>query len=264
MDWTPRSQRSGIRNYDGPYIGVPDHLRPHLTAWIIESLYDTWAPKDGAQQIAMRLRINVDLRFGIPPQLVAESSSDDNLMLDVAEGVLKLMPAKGATLEDLLSRSGSSYAVVGDQIVDRVNSDMQNSFDSASSVEDEASENLREAWAKAYGRAVDPSDAWDHAIKTVECILRPTVLPADDGATLGRIIGILGSQSIRWKCVFPGADKSGDISNLVGLLRLIWPNPDRHGPTVRKPTLDESRAVVTLVTSIVQWHRQGSILELRS
>ena len=39
---------------------------------------------------------------------------------------------------------------------------------------------------------------------------------------------------------------------LVGKLRLIYPNPDRHlGPDHRVPTIEEARAVVHLAVMIV-------------
>jgi hypothetical protein len=40
------------------------------------------------------------------------------------------------------------------------------------------------------------------------------------------------------------------------MLRLLWPNPDRHGGTnSRQPSLDEAQAVVHLAVTIVQWAR---------
>jgi hypothetical protein len=47
------------------------------------------------------------------------------------------------------------------------------------------------------------------------------------------------------------------------MIRLIWPNPDRHGnPNVRRePTLQEARAVVNLAVTLVQWGRDSLMVK---
>lgn len=49
------------------------------------------------------------------------------------------------------------------------------------------------------------------------------------------------------------------------MLRLMWPNHDRHGGTTpkRTPSEQEARAVVTLAAAIVQWHREGWVVQRR-
>jgi hypothetical protein len=115
------------------------------------------------------------------------------------------------------------------------------------------------------GRNGDPSDAWDHAIKAMEDVLVPVVLPNQQNATLGSVLGHLRSQGNLWKMVLPGKDQSHDVAPLVGMLDVIWPNVDRHPgvPTTRSPTTEEARAVVTLAATIVQWHRDGWVLQRR-
>jgi hypothetical protein len=45
-----------------------------------------------------------------------------------------------------------------------------------------------------------------------------------------------------------------------GMLRLMWPNPDRHGGAERRvPELGETAGVVHLAVAIVQWARDGLI-----
>jgi hypothetical protein len=62
-------------------------------------------------------------------------------------------------------------------------------FDSATAEADPASAELNEARIRAYGRRdEDASDAWDHAIKAVEAILIPIVVPEISRRTLGRVI----------------------------------------------------------------------------
>jgi len=55
----------------------------------------------------------------------------------------------------------------------------------------------------------------------------------------------------------PGAD-------LKVLLRLIWPNHDRHGGgATRIPSLREARAVVQVAVTIVQWYRDDWVVQRR-
>jgi hypothetical protein len=50
----------------------------------------------------------------------------------------------------------------------------------------------------------------------------------------------------------------GDSSNLVAMLELLWPNPDRHaGANTKPPTLDEAQCVVVLAVTLVQWAKLG-------
>lgn len=266
MVWTPRSQRIGSRNYDGPFEGVPDHLRPQLIDWLSTSIRNERESDAVTKILALRLHIELDFRYGLLGQLELAGASDDDLLLDITEGVMLLTSdgdLNARRLKHLLEISGSKYTVMDRLIVDAVGPEMQETYDGATATEDEASANVQEAWSKAFGRSPDPSDAWDHAIKAVECVLQPIVEPANSKSTLGSVIGILSTQGSRWRGIFPGVNKDGAVENMVAMLRLLWPNPDRHGSNSRKPTLEESRAVVTLAASIVQWHREGKLLEPR-
>jgi hypothetical protein len=142
---------------------------------------------------------------------------------------------------------------------------MQATLDAAVSVADDISTELREAWTNAFGRNTDPSDAWDHAIKAMENLLIPIVLPNQQNATLGSVLRHLRSQGHLWTMVLPGKNDYNDIGPLVGMLEGIWPNVDRHGGTgpTRPPTEQEARAVVTLAATIVQWHREGWVVQKR-
>jgi hypothetical protein len=71
-------------------------------------------------------------------------------------------------------------------------------FEMAASPEDTASDELAVAWTKAYGRDPDLSDAWDHAIKAVEAVLIPIVVPTQAGAHIGHVIGQLDRQGEQW------------------------------------------------------------------
>jgi hypothetical protein len=64
-----------------------------------------------------------------------------------------------------------------------VTDETQATYEAAIAAADEAASELREAWANAFGRNGDPSDAWDHAIKAVEDVLIPEMMPNNTKAT---------------------------------------------------------------------------------
>ncbi len=127
---------------------------------------------------------------------------------------------------------------------------------------DQASAELVEAWAKAYGLAPDPSDAWDHAIKAVEAVLIPIVVPAKAKATLGDVLGALKANPKGWTFVLATSSSSlSNVETVEGLLRMMWPNPDRHGggTLTRAPSLTEAEAVVQIAVTVVTWGRGGGL-----
>ena len=70
-------------------------------------------------------------------------------------------------------------------------------------------------------------------------MLIPVVVPNMDRPTLGNVLGQLSNQPQLWKIGVPGPNDDYGIEPLVGMLRLLWPNPDRHGYPAkgRTPTL---------------------------
>lgn len=274
MSWTPRSQRLGLREMDGPYDGVPAHLEGPLLDWLLKNVFEPgrgW--QDGfMKSLSIRLRINQPA--GAEGQIlyrsiVAEARRDEDAFLDIVEGVLVTRRDNGTSakeLRNLLAIGGSSLTVAtsNDQLIEVVEATAASVASRAMAIPDETTDELKQAWNHAYGRSPDASDAWDHAIKSLESVLIPIVEPSNSRATLGSVIGVLNNAPHKWKAIFPGPDLSGDVANLVSALRLAWPNPDRHGAgNKRPPTLDEARAVVGLAAAVVQAHRQGWVIRAR-
>ncbi|WP_353952208.1 hypothetical protein V6K52_01830 [Knoellia sp. S7-12] len=250
---------------------MPAHLAPQLSEWLTETLEGTSDPDGAAKYLALRLHIELDTYYPPIGQVVGACLDDEELFLDCVEGALRFQQRMGTasqparSLDALLKLSGSKYKLSDNSqhLVDAVEPTVEATRAAATSVTDEATEELSEAWAKAYGRSPDPSDAWDHAIKAVEVMLRPVVEPHNNKATLGSMIAVLNNSPSKWVCVFPGGNDDNAVENLIATLRLIWPNTDRHGGGGRAPTLQEARAVVTLSATIVQWHREGTVLSKR-
>jgi hypothetical protein len=201
---------------------------------------------------------------------MVEATQDDEFFLDLIDGALQIFyvhELQVKSLRQLLDVSGSVWTIApdGKSLIEVVNDEAQATYDSATSIADDATTELREAWANAFGRNGDPSDAWDHAIKALEDVLVPVVVPNKTKATLGDVLGQLRSQGNLWKMLLPGNDRSHDVAPLVAMLELIWPNHDRHGGNIpkRTPSPAEARAIVTQAATLVQWHRDGWVVQKR-
>jgi len=195
--------------------------------------------------------------------LLIACEQDDDLALDVIDATLMLTQGKNrAALQAILDRSNSIWTIKADGtgLEERVDPAAVTAFEQAAGPEDVASRELKQAWTKAYGREQDPSDAWDHAIKAVEALLVPLVVPAQKNPQFGHALGQLRSQGERWRFVLPGPGETHSVEGLVAMLQMLWPNPDRHvSGQQRNPTIEEARAVVHLSVLIVQWLRTGGL-----
>lgn len=272
--WTPRSRRLGISNDDGPFDGVPDHLKPQLLRWIYHTLSGAKHSGRFSHLIALRLRITLNMDSDPAWQLMEHAESDDDVCWDVVEGAVHIYPHHSSELREvcshlrgLLTTSGSVYRLSDDlEIVERVGAEAQAVYDAATATPDHVADDLREAWSKAYGRSPDPSDAWDHAIKAIESVLAPVVEPNNAKPTLGSMIAVLGGGGgAKFKSAFAGPGKDNSVDALADPLKLVWPNTDRHGEATppRTPTLQEARAVVNLGAALVQCDRDDYLIALR-
>lgn len=226
------------------------------------------------RELAVRFRMNIPADFEVQQFFRVFDAMLDNeeLALDLVDAALDVLGADGNDWERLqghLTAGASAWKVADDHtsLTRVVNEQAQATYDAATATADEATTELQEAWSNAFGRNGDPSDAWDHAIKAVEDVLVAVVVPNKPKATLGDVLGQLGSAQSAplWEMILPGNDQSHDVAPLVAMLRLMWPNHDRHGGTApkRTPSPEEARAVVTLVATIVQWHREAWVIRRR-
>jgi len=270
-EWQRLSVRDGRRQIDeGPFEGLPDHLRPALAEWF----RNEFAPDRMDARAELTLRM-MALRLQV---VAARSNYFDALMnlvnapgddfLDVVDIGLRLKPSVTTAhlLDSDLLVGGSVWRVNDDHtsLVRRVPSEEQAAYTAAVSPTDEAGEHLTTAWSKVYGRSPDPSDAWDHSIKSVEALLWGLVIPKNNGATLGTILAALANKPSNWTFRLSSSSKNiGNVETLEAVLRLIWLNPDRHGSgTVRVPTHGEAETVVQIAVMVVGWLRTGALVKL--
>ncbi|WP_329253111.1 hypothetical protein OG223_25755 [Streptomyces sp. NBC_01478] len=272
-NWVPLSVRRGIKPPNQIEEGVPQHLAPALEYWV-EGIFGYRSSRgmnrDLIHNAALAVRIPVVNGDGsaMMHHLLSQCLQNGDLFLDVIDYLLSTSVGNSGAphLEQSLSIGGSAWMAARDLggLRRRVDETAQRSYDVATSPTDQASDELKQAWDRAFSRDPDASDAWDHAIKAVEAALIPIVVPKQDKAQLGHVVGSLRSQGDRWNFILPGVKMDHSVQPLISMLDALWPNPDRHANgTQRKPTLDEAQSAVHLAVSLVQWAR-GTVLTLRT
>lgn len=273
MSWSPLSARTGKRAPSGPYEGLPDHLKHGVGEWI-KTAFGWNRPQDRGGMddrlmatVATTLRLPVRATYelgGISDQIFAYLDQDEDLYLDCLDLLLQLKAANSHALKQLLDLGGSAWTVATDQqsLTRRVSEGAQEQYQDAISAGDTVAMEIKAAWAALFSRNPDPSDGWDHAIKAVEELLIPIVIPNKSKPNLGGVAGELKATSSKWK--LPLATNSSDLDDgrtLEALLRLIWPNPDRHGGATsrRAPTQVEAEAALHVAITVVELCRSGRL-----
>ena len=200
-------------------------------------------------------------------ELLAWAEVNEDNFLDLIDAMLRFHPKRGVyspDLTDILDHCASVWIVNQDQdgLERRVSDELAEVVRLTTTPMDEASNQLRDAWSNAYGRNGSPSYAWVHAIKAVEALLCPVVVPNKSKPTLGDVLGVLrGNNGNKWRGSLPGKDKDHPVAPVVGALELLWPNPDRHGePNPRPPTEEEARSVVAVAAALIQAHREKPLV----
>lgn len=274
MAWQRLSVRAGKRQPQTPYDGVPPHLVRPLVNWIKEFFvvdhYNTINPS-AVRFFAIMHEVVVPANADeghILEKILNQSANDQDFCLDMVDSILNFGKVSAVPVQELegsLSLGGSVWQVAPDEksLVERLDSTANQQFILAATPDEVASAELAEAWGKAYSRNPNASDAWDHAIKAVETILIPIVCPTKNKPTLADVAGCLKAQPNLWRLRLETNGSHGAVETLEAMLRLMWPNPDRHGGTARRtPSLEEARAVVQLAVTITQWGRTGVLSKI--
>ncbi len=255
-------------------------LRATLLRWVEMRLLPAHA---GDRVLAVATALNIPLLDAFAERDVIGSleyfwRESDGQLLDVVHATLHVLANSGVTfrppqpyeeVEKHLALGRSVWQATATGLARRVDPATQAALEWTTMTADAASAELKEAWDKATSREGDPSDAWDHAIKAVEAVLIPIVVPTQAGPHLGHVLGQLDRHGQLWEPGLrynqtkpPDSSPRSPVEALVGVLRLIYPNPDRHvGPGHRAPTAAEARVVVQLAMTVVQWAREGLIVK---
>jgi hypothetical protein len=278
-NWRPLSRRED-ESYDALHDGVPDWLGSTFKEFALSRLTYPYAggqrPNRALlQQVERELRIHLEWHFAEESaldSLIQQVGVDQDLFLDLADFLLRTIPideANAAAIFDRqLQQGGSAWevAVDGDgqyRLVRRVEPTVEEAAHTVMSAAGRAGQHLRKAWVNAYGRTPEPSTAYREAVRAVEAIGIPIILPRDPKATLGTMIVAMRDAPSKWSMVLQPS--SGDaISMVMETMRLLWTSQlDRHGTADESVplhvSLEEAHAAVHLAVTLVHWFQSGAI-----
>ncbi|MFF6948255.1 hypothetical protein ACFZAD_06285 [Streptomyces iakyrus] len=267
---------------DGPYEGVPGHLRRPLRAWLEAQL--------GRGEIryhpdqAMALRVCLRLRMEVSPSETAADRLlrvEDDELLDVVDELLAHRADKARShdleassaviaLNLMLSEGGSAYRVGDDldcletRIMPAADKAVKQTISDTAglSATGSAAAHLTSAWKAAYGRHPDPVRAYSEAIKAVESAAHATIEPNNTKATLGTMLRVMRNSPSRFTTVLPTPVGQDPIAHVIAMMRALWEGQtSRHGTrdgTVAE-TLEAARAGVHLAATLVQWFASAAV-----
>lgn len=172
-----------------------------------------------------------------------------------------------ANIDEKLLNAHSIYGVGEYEgrycVIERVDPSVQTAVKGTVEASGTAGQLLNRAWAKAYGRQEDAPGAYSNAIKAVETIACPLILPANPKATLGTAIKALDDQHNKsakstWEFAIENPSHAAESVNaIISMMKLLWHGQvDRHGSEAsdfRDATIDEARAAVLLAATLVGW-----------
>ena len=196
---------------------------------------------------------------------------DESLALDVMDWLLGHGCGHAQSLEHILKSAGHVLRVSpdGNRLVERIDPALWDEYEQVTQLDDQASQYMQEAWALAFGREPNLSDAWGKAIKAIETLLKPIVSPKNNKATIGSMTSELRQAPDKWECKLPDRDYKANgetnvkpgIEVFIDALATIGYQPDRHGSD-QPQDVDEAtaRSVLFLATTVVGWLRYGALV----
>lgn len=289
----PFSVRVGGRVPDRElWEGVPDWLLDPLLDWLEENV-GTWQVKQLMIQLRLALPEEVrpdhsrgrETKRALRNALAERSKKSENGRWDILDAIdyicrsnpdlglpgaiipITNEPVAGSEpltlLNGMLTRGGSAYRVRGGRLERRVDNSALAAFErAAGTASDDASMFLQRAWSSTYGRKPDPTRGYADAVRAVEAVACPLVLPNDPKPTLGKVISHLRQGASGWTLVLPGEGDAAGVEPLRLMLQLLWTaQRSRHagGPDTREQLLTETEVAVSLAVTIVQWFANGFV-----
>lgn len=207
----------------------------------------------------------VDLALQIQGTITHRPVKPDGVVKGRGLQVVEVEPVSTAPLhrlDRLLDDGGSVYRVNRrlhpPRLTRRVDPSADAALDRAlDTAEQTVSELLARAWTKTYSRNTDPDGAYFDALRAVERLACPLVLPKNGRASLNDVAKHLSSPGggAKWELVLTKLG-DGSVEPVVAMFDRLWHGnlKSRHGSLdYREVTLDEARAGVQLAVLLVQW-----------
>ncbi|GGU44528.1 hypothetical protein [Streptomyces violascens] len=265
--------------HDGPFEGVPAHLRDPLQSWVDDFLTArSYKDEETARAVCLRLRISAPGRGRSGGQYSsALAATQDDELLDVIDELLAYKAERRSVDRDavhelaaLLDFGGSAYRVAEalDGLEERVTPAVRDAVRqtitaaAAEPAVGSAADHLAAAWQSAYGRSPDPVRAYSESIKAAEAAAHAVVQPNHPKATLGTMLGEIKNARHKFSTVLATPPGGEPISHVEAMMRALWDGQtSRHGAqnaTVHE-SLEASRAAVHLAAALVQEFVSGAV-----
>jgi hypothetical protein len=258
------------------FEGVPKHLEIPFRNWAAAYL----AQIPGlADRLALRLR-RPPLRsnlLGFPPADLltlisfALQMTTDRLELDADQREHATWDDSAATaqvarLQDILTDGGSAFTVSWDdpvQLIRRLDSGVATGIGQTLATADTtATTFLRQALRHAYGLQPDPGGAYADAVRAVEHLTGPLILPNNTEPSLGQATSHLEQAPGKWQFALTGKDGDDSPEPVTKLMRrLVGGQVSRHagGTRNRAQTQAEAEAAVQVAVLLVQLLSTGAL-----
>lgn len=248
--------------------GVPDHLNRPLREWLHETLYKDFsnAGEDLAKAVVISLAWSSAQNLSYAAMLYSAAPQEE--LLTVVDAVLQLARDHPGVIDGhrilalakLLHHGRSAYKLADgwQGLTYRVDPTVEGSFKQAvQETTPTAAKMLQQAWYHTYRPDPDPTTAYREAVRAVEEVACPLVLPNTDKATLGTVIKHLNDAPGKWQTVLIGAGAApGGPEPVRELMSRLWTGQvSRHGGSKKSRDQDqaEAEAAVHAAVLLVQW-----------
>ncbi|MFN2547652.1 MAG: hypothetical protein ABR567_09490 [Myxococcales bacterium] len=262
--------------YDVLVEGYPDFLRPAIEVWLYDDV--GLSDREGRDLVNAFVRDFIVWRRKPLPEhfsvggshpahdLMLTMAENEEFALDLLDYAVSTIESVRESLENILRLGGSAYMVDPTGtcgLTKRVPDAAVEELQAALEPKTRAAEHLALAWSQLYGRAPNASSAYREAVRAVEVLACPVIIPHDPKGTLGKVVGVLKDAPDKLRTVFTDGKAEG-ARTASEMMRLLWhAQHDRHGdPDVKAPmhvSDEEARGAVHLAVLLVTWFHQQTL-----
>ena len=268
--YIPLLARHGMdkRDYSARSRDVERHLRDRLWDWCRSYI----VRKSGKYSYVLnshghRMCVALRLAESSESELKDFTSRNPNALLNMADWLLQTIEfsdqerSHAERLEQMLDEGGSAWRVApdGKSLNERTLDAERTAVALAAQGDDQIAADINAAWNAAWRRE-EPSavEAYTAAVKAIEGVLAPIVIPDDPIPSLGKMIPALRDKPEKWDTRFRGVET---VEALTAMLNEVWRSQHRHGGGVPN-TLDEARDAVSIAVAVVGLCRRGFLERL--
>ena len=280
MKWRPLSKRGKPDAVlDEPTEGLPGYLQQPVIQWFASVFRRGGGYIDDAalQKLQLWFKLDPPLDWRSSGMALADLAErivgDGAFALDVLDymlhhtdeftGPFADAPDVVQGLAAILTSGGSAWEVTWTsnaqafQLSRRATGPIRQAIESIPPTT-RAHQHLVDAWNRLSQRNPDASGAYREAVRAVEAVGKPIILPSNDRATLGTMIAALCDKPEKWEVTL------GSVEEVRRMMELIWTNQlDRHGTDDESVplnvSLDQADVAVHVALALVRIFAGGHI-----